>query len=322
MSDDNKLNDIRNVLGFLLAGFGAVLTFVGVRSSEVSTILRNDSPQASLIALVLLLGILAAVSAITVNSEKKVSVSSVWAMGAILFGVGALVIFLIPVGLSPFNVSGWISLGIGCLLVLYGTLALLAGFPSRWHLVDKDHGVGIVDILILASVLLIAIAAYGAIRLESKSQLSFSSQVGASFSTDGPLTTASVDIAATKIPQADWVFVYVYAIPMGISLMNMCESVAPANNVDHCITDPCGTYFADQANICYVLLNGSIVPNATGDVDETLSVPFTTAKFQDVDVRAFICSANNNERCEASLNGQNSRLDWIISTTRGVPNGA
>ncbi len=323
-ASDNKLGDIRNVLGFLLAGFGAVLTFIGVRSSEVSTILRNDGPQASLIALILLLGVLAAVSAITIDSEKKVSFPGAVAMGAILFGVGALVIFLIPVGLSPFNVSGWISLGIGCLLVLCGTLTLFGGSSPRWRLFDKGKGVGIVDILILASVLLIAIAAYGAIRLESKSQLSFSSQVGASFSIDGPLATVLVDIAATKMPQTDWVYVDVYAVPVkGINLMNMCESSVPANIVDHtywvdhCMTDPCvSSYFGNDIGTCNVLLNGSIVPNATGDVDETLSVPFLAAKFQDVDVRAEVCST---AACEGIPTGQNSRLDWIISTTRGLP---
>ena len=115
----------------------------------------------------------------------------------------------------------------------------------------------IIDILILSSVLLIAIAAYGAIRLESKSQLSFSSQVGASFSIDGPLATVSVDIAATKMPQTDWVYVDIYAVPVkGINLMNMCESVVesaaattgivlPGNSYQHvhglihCMTDPC-----------------------------------------------------------------------------------
>lgn len=335
MSDDSKLNDvsnnklgdIRNVLGFLLAGFGAVLTFLGVRSSEVSTILRNDSPQASLIALILLLGVLTAVSAITIDSKKKVSRPSTAAWGLILFGVGALVIFVIPIGQNWFTTSGVISLVIGCLLVVYGTLALLGGEPSRWHLVDKgDKGVGIVDILILASVLLTAIAAYGGIRLESKSQLSFSSQVGASFSTNGTLATVSVDIAATKMPQTDWIFVDVYAVPLkGIDLMNMCESSSVPNGftptywLDHCITDPClGTFFGGDISICNILLNGTIVPNATGDVDETLSVPLLTAKFQDVDVRAEVCS-NSNPACEGIPTGQNSRLDWIISTYRGIP---
>lgn len=190
-----------------------------------------------------------------------------------------------------------------------------SGSPRHWLL---EPIVPLTVILILVSVLFIATSAYGAMRIETDSQLSFSAQVGASFSTDGPLATVSVDIAATKIPQQDWIFVDVYAVPIGTKLMNMCESAVPAsivdrtNTVDHCMTDPCvADYFGNQITTCNVLLNGSIVPNAAGDVDEKLSVPLLTAKYQDVDVRAEVCSLN--EVCEGSLIGQNSRLDWIIS---------
>lgn len=318
MSDDNKLNDIsdnklgdmRNLLGFLLAGFGALLSFLGVRSSEVSTILRNDSVQASVVVVILLFGVLAAVSAIIIDSEKnkkKLPLASVVEMGIILLGLGALVIFAIPIGRNPFTISGWISLVIGCLSVFAGTLALV-GSPPSW----VEQGVGLIDVLILASVLFTAIAAYGAIRLESKSQLSFSSQVGASFTIDGPRTTVSLDIAATKIPQTDWVFIDVYGLPVGISMASSCAGVTQPKGIAPCTTDPC-LYFTRQryASLaqCAVLLNGSIVPNATGDVNETLSVPFLTANYQDIDVRAEVCSP---EGCAGNLTGQNSRLDWII----------
>jgi hypothetical protein len=363
VSENNNLTNIKNVLGFLLAGFGAILSFLGIRSSEVSTILRNNSPQASLIALILVFGVLAAVSAITIDSIKKVNIASAVAIGIVLFGLGALVNFAIPIGPNLFTIDGVISLAIGCLLVVGGTTALLRYRPfwiqrggevrtpigtllpgadeasghrtvrsnddedkrklrKLWLNSAARRPVDLIDLLILASVVLTATAAYGAVRLESKSQLSFSSQVGASFSTNGPLTTVSIDIAATKIPQADWIYVYIFAVPVkGINLTIMCKNGGPKSNINHCITDPCGTYFGDQLDVCNVLLNGTIVPNASGDVDETLSVPFLTAKFQDVDVRAEVCSANANERCEASVTGQNSRLDWIISTTRGMPDG-
>jgi hypothetical protein len=349
MSDDNSLANIRNVLGFLLAGFGAILSFLGIRSSEVSTILRNDSPQATVIALIMLLGVLAAVSAIVAESKKRINLASAAAIGAVLFGLGALVIFAIPVEQDPFTISGIISLAIGCVFVSSGTVALarLRPFWVEQGTSQKDayiiassseHGtwrrlwmksaarwqIDLIDVLILTSVLLTAIAAYGAIRLESKSQLSFSSQIGATFSVDGPLATVSIDISATKIPQADWVVVYVYAVPeKGISLESSCETILPGDaqdTIDHCMTDPCVTrYFGDHIAICNVLLNGSIDPSATGDIDETLQVPFLTARYQDVDVRAEVCSPNPSEVCVGSAAGQNSRLDWNISQSAISP---
>lgn len=326
MSDDDKLTNIRNVLGFLLTGFGAVLTFLGIRSSEVTTILRNNSPQASLIAFILLLGVLAAVCAIATDNKKKINRASAVAIVFILLGLGALTIFFIPIGLDLFTVSGTISLVIGCICVAAGALTLI---PRSFF---TESGIGVVDFLIITSVLLIAIAAYGAMRLESKSQLSFSSQVGATFSVNGSVATVSVDITATKLAQNDWVFVDVYAVPNGTKLAEMCAHyVVPANvpnyrsataaplvqyYINHCTTDPCVYFIAGNyngwPNVCDVLLNGSIVPNATGDVDETLSVPFSISMYEDVDVRAEVCQASNGV-CEGSVNRQNSRLDWVIS---------
>ncbi|MGO8957279.1 MAG: hypothetical protein ACLQFR_07915 [Streptosporangiaceae bacterium] len=211
---------MRNVLGFLLAGFGAILSFLGIRSSEITTVLRNDSLQASLIALILLFGVLTAVSAIASDSRRQIYFRSVLAIGAVLFGVGALVIFAIPIAANLFTVSGAISLVIGCGLVLGGMVALVhyrpfwadegvsdergSGTAAEARSVGRSVGkwpVDIIDILILASVVLTATAAYGAMRLESRSQLSFSAQVAASFSIDGPLATVSMHVAATKIGQ-------------------------------------------------------------------------------------------------------------------------
>jgi hypothetical protein len=355
VSDNDGLTNIRNVLGFLLAGFGAILSFLGIRSSEVTTILRNDAWQASLIAFILLAGVLTAVWAIITKSKKKVFTLNAIAIQVFLLGVGALVIFFLPIGPSSLTTSGTISLVIGCVLMLAGTTALLG--RSSWvrHGNNRKHGrwgrlwlrsaterqVEFIDVLIVASVLLTGIAAYGAMRLESKSQLSFFSQVGASFSVNGPIATASINIAASKLPQVDWIYVDVYAVPVkGIVLMNECDSyVVPylesvthltseeaAAYIPHCISDPC-IYFAGQQqyqpynfpNLCNVLLNGSIVPNATGDVDETLSLPFLMTKYQDIDIRAEVCSPSQG--CQGNPTGQNSRLDWIISNSLIVPTG-
>jgi hypothetical protein len=351
---NNPLNNVRNVLGFLLAGFGAILSFLGVRSSEVTTVLRNDSLQASLIALILLFGVLAAVWAVATDSKRKLSVLSVAAIGGVLAGVAALVVFAIPItaALLPsgtatrqyFTISGAISLAIACILVLLGIATLVHYGPfwvdqatvlpyeanngrrrwQRWAESASKLPVHLVDVLILASVVLIAIAAYGAMRLETKSQLSFSSQVGASFTVDGSLATARIDIAATKIPQSDWVFVDVYAMPAETKLTHACALLykrftIPSTSAP-CMSDPC-LYFSrsryQHLAKCAILSNGSIVPNATGNVDEILSVPFLATEYQDVDIRAEVCSLN--EGCAGSPIGQNSRLDWVIPNSSGKP---
>jgi hypothetical protein len=338
--DNDDLTNIRNVLGFLLAGFGALLSFLGIRSSEISTVLRNDSQRASIIAFILLLGVLAAVSAIVTKSRKRVNTVSAVAIGLVLFGVGALVIFYIPVGSDSESISKWIGAG----LVAAGAIALLISLISgRFWAKYGRYGRGweTTEVLIFTSVMLMAIAAYGAMRLESKSQLSFSSQVGARISVAGPIATVSTDITATKLPADDWVFVDIYAVPATIKpdLESICaNTVVPSLTahlkpgqkrartpglITHCMTDPClylnGLHNSTWPDVCDVLLSGSIVPNATGDVDKTLSTPFVIAKYQDVDIRAEVCSGTTSVVCRGSRSGQNSRLDWVISNSQITP---
>jgi hypothetical protein len=178
-------------------------------------------------------------------------------------------------------------------------------------------------IFILSSVIFIAISAYGGMRLETKSQQSFSSQVGAIFSMDGSLATVQVDITAAKIPQSDWVFLDVYALPAKPTLSAICKLLYKNFKIGSssapCTTDPCLYFGRSQYQHlakCAVLSNGSIVPNANGDVDETVSFPFLAAEYQYVDVRAEVCSISI---CEGSVIGQNSRLDWAIPNTSSNP---
>lgn len=96
-AEDNRLSDVQNLLGFVLAGFGGVLSFIGLRSTEVTTVLRNNSKQASLVALLLLLSVLAAVLSIAIPSTKKVTLVRALAIAVLLLTIGPIVILLIPI---------------------------------------------------------------------------------------------------------------------------------------------------------------------------------------------------------------------------------
>lgn len=429
----NIFGDVQNLLGFLLAGSGAILSFLGLRSTEVTTVLRNNAGPASLLALIFLLGILAAVLTVVIDdTASRASWASAGSLVVALLGLGVLVIHLIPVG----SAAGLSSLVLGCVLVSAGMVFLLISTVARRRPVDAtglflillaaaafivyftplrqradhrlmnadlilggaaallglillipprasrelrmararraqgaaeesaargdeaageaaeaqqasrgNHGwygwqpvdrLPLTSVLVITSVMLIAIGTYGGMRLESKSQLSFSTQVGTAFSVNGPTATASIKIATTKLAQDDWIFVYVYGVPTGTKLASMCSQyVIPAvlaekqpknqtaeaaltrSYLEHCRTDPC-YYFAPGnregwPSACDVLLSGSIDPNAAGDVNETLSVPFKTSSYEDVDVRPEVCQPNPAASCEGAVTGQNSRLDWVIA---------
>ena len=201
-SQNNSWNAVQNLLGFLLAGFGAVLSFIGLRSTEVTTVLRNYPNQASLIALFLLLGVLAAVLTVATQSPltKCTSLPNTAAIVLALFGVGALITFYIPIGSS----SDKLSLVIGLSGVLAGiailVLSIIAQFRTSAHLSRHhwllDRIVPFSVIFILTSVIFIAISTYGAMRLETNSQRSFDAQVVAGVSMNASGETVSAHVTA------------------------------------------------------------------------------------------------------------------------------
>ena len=69
MSQSNSgLGDVRNLLGFLVAGFAGVLNVLGLKSGEIGVVLRNEPVRVSVIATFLLAGALAAVFSIFVTA--------------------------------------------------------------------------------------------------------------------------------------------------------------------------------------------------------------------------------------------------------------
>jgi hypothetical protein len=44
-SEASPLKDVQNILGFLIAGFAGILSFIGLRSGEVSAVLRNPETE-------------------------------------------------------------------------------------------------------------------------------------------------------------------------------------------------------------------------------------------------------------------------------------
>ena len=407
----NTISDVENQLGFLFVGFGAILSFLGLRSAEVTTVLRNDATQASLIALLLLFGVLAAVLAVAIpNSEtRKVSRVSAIAVMLVLFGVGAFVIYAVPISAAPGIAPGILSKELSLILVPLGIVILVIGAiiarmisihkkkaiaerktaiagretaiaeqnkawaeaeialaeeTGQHELRMKDEertaradekaagaGVGgeertaiarekagtakamirsekwydwpltpcipLTVVFLLASVMFIAISTYGAIRLETDSQLSSSVQVAASVETTNSGTMISAHVSASKIEDGSWVGIDVVGLPSAVQMAAECEALQSLvkSNSATCLQDPCAIGRGYLGSQCKIVMGGTVVPDANGDVDETLNAPISSNEFQDIDVRAYICSPKVGCRSVSNTGGTNtSRLDIIIPT--------
>jgi hypothetical protein len=230
----NPWKDIQNVLGFLLAGFAGVLGFLGLGSVEVSSVLRNASLQASLVALMLLLSVLAAVFGVIIDSKERLSWPWTVAIFLLLFAAASWVIYETPTETKPPIVHGTISkfsvihenisliggIALGVLALVFIIIAILLGTDESGN---EDSGVRVQPICILASVILLATSVYGAMRLEAYSQGASSVQISANVSGSTPHTTLSIHVTGFKIRTIGSINIITLGLPSTVSLKSECH---------------------------------------------------------------------------------------------------
>jgi len=314
-SEANPLKDVQNILGFLLAGFAGVLSFLGLQSAEVSTVLRNYSPQASFIALILFLAALTAVYGVAVPGDRKIS----WPWAAIVFvallGIGWLTIRLIPISAKPTKGPGtvsyplsytptfgwlgnWIRIGLlilGIAVVIYALSLTAKNWRARMQL-----------ICIVASVTLLAISVYGAMRLEAFSQRVSSVQISASIAKSSSKTTLSAHVAGYRLETVGYVGVIVSGLPRSFQVVQYCKQKYSGTYAE-CVQNPC-SYIRPFR--CHVVFSAAVPPDANGNLNYTLSDGLVPAKYQDISVQAVVCQVQKG--CNAS-GSPVSKLDIHLS---------
>jgi hypothetical protein len=324
---NNPFKDVQNILGFLLAGFGGIISFLGLQSTEVSTVLRNDPVQASVVAAILTAGMLAAVLTVVINSEVAHAVAwpIVIAIGCLLVALGGLLVYSIPASDSPslrseataalFCVAGLLVLG-WYWLPARSRPPAVAGIvtaPPR----KSVPRLPLTVVFLLAGVTLISMSAYGAMRLETASQRSSSAQVAAALNDSDSAIT--VHVTASKVVGGGYIWISVQGLPATPELAKACKGIDKNLMSDQatCEEDPCGP--GRLQSRCVWLMNGSVAPDASGDVNDTMDIPIKPGQFQDLDIRASICTSS---ACGGTVNvGQEplptegSRVDVLIPQT-------
>lgn len=290
-SRDNPspLKDAQNLLGFLLAGFAGVVGFLGLRSDEVTTVLRNDTRQATVIAFILLLAALAAVIGVAVPKSSRTT----WACTAgtffLLFGLAAFVIYNVPV--SSTSEYGKNSLYAAYCSVGVGIAVLIFAAWLQWR--QKGNIISGQFVLIMASIILLATSMYGAMRLETYSQRNPAVQIAATAARQSNDTTLSVRVTASKLSENGYIGVAVEGLKTGVPVLGVCQVIAsrhklPAivrmRDISLCTENPCS-----YLKTCVVIFGGVFPPDPRGNVDETLDDMLISGQFEDITVRGSIC---------------------------------
>ena len=311
----NFVETAQSLLGFLIAGFAAVLSFIGIKSSELASILRNEEPFIGIVALAFLLSILSAILSIfnsrgarakSNQGEGKVAQGSPkWSNKQfavftllLLFALVAILpaAIRIPFVTSPVQtITSVIASGL-----LISASIVAAPFPGkqRGKLRSWTTGWGKEPFdsqlyFILVSILCLTIASYGALRLESASQASPFAQL------DGSVTTVnknyavlSLSVASAKVPAPDRVDITVTGLPRSVNIETLCNGMKIPLQSFSCVADPCSY----KPSACSSLVGWTVPPNETGAVQETLVFPFSPSYYQRLHIEDQLC-----ERASATL---------------------
>jgi hypothetical protein len=301
---------VQVLAGLLVAGFAGALNFIGLRSEEVSTVLRNEPHYPTFVLSLLVAGILAAIASIFVSPRWHVA-KWVWkATACLLIVVVAVTVIFIPIPNFTSTVERWLAVGF---VGLAGLLAIcfLPGVAA--HLKVPGHkpfapfrdarrksAVLAQGLLVFVAIALSATASYAALRLETRSQLaSTAAQLSAIVTETSGTASLQVSIDASKLASADRVNVSVTGLERDKSIAEFCRNIKSMGTLT-CLLAPCYvtrftqyTYGRARPSGCDSLSSGVYQPNADGSVQQTLTIPFSDSLYQRLELIGQVCIAGS-----------------------------
>jgi hypothetical protein len=261
-SEASPLKDVQNILGFLIAGFAGILSFIGLRSGEVSAVLRNPETEqpASVIVIVLFLAALTAVLAVALGSSRRMQ--ALWAVPITLalLATGALVMRITILNYNLGTIGSLSVVCLGGLAVLTALWALYAPRRKRSSETDEPRTVQTELICILASVTLLGISVFGAMRVEAKFQSVETIRISASVAEkSSKAAVLSAHLTGSRLLVDRYIQITVYGLPKSLGLCKKTKKCAHE-------TSPC----LDSLRARCQLIYGAVVPvDANGQVNYT-----------------------------------------------------
>jgi hypothetical protein len=234
-----------------------------------------------------------------------------------------LTAFLVAGFAGVLNVIGLKSAEIGVVLrndkvwVILIALSLLLGIVIAVVSVFVNNNIAQCSLLIV-SILFTSIAAYGALKTETSSQLDAVAEIGDNIQITGHYDILTLSISASKLSANDWLGVGVSAVPRGkkwniAALCALPASVKYASTSGlGCQGDPCYYFHMIKGNTCTQISGNVIAPNASGGVQRTLKILILPTEFKHVQVLGHTCTPDPKSTGECDPAGSATRLDISI----------
>lgn len=125
-----RLADIRNLLGSLLAGFTGAVNLVGLRNAELTTILRNQGIRVGLASVLLLRALICAISSIFAERSHPSTPLDRWRRDIFPASHLCVCVYVVRRPKTAIWRRGWI-LGCGLLLTVLAITGIFAWVIRR-----------------------------------------------------------------------------------------------------------------------------------------------------------------------------------------------
>ncbi len=286
--------DVTNVLGLLVAGFVGALNLFGLRSGELSAILRNAPASATLLAVLMMVALAAALASLFFPQDKKMPTLSAWGLFALSLSVGSFVIASTPVsGVT----EGWVSdvsYNVGSALAVAAVFLILCGYKR-----GVRSGLPWKLVLITISIIVLSTAVLAAGRVETQSQVNATyPQLAADIKVDEGVGELSLRIEASKMKNGDQISFFVQGYPRKPPMEEACGG---KGHEGPCVTGLCQDH--EDNDPCSHIGTGVINPDALGQAKQTISTSFLARNYQLLVIEATVCEIGK-------AGGDLSKCDW------------
>ncbi|QTD98136.1 hypothetical protein [Streptomyces cyanogenus] len=281
-----RLGDVGNLLGLLLAGFAGALNLVGLSHAELTTILRNQGILVGFASFLLLGALISAISSIFVERGYRIHL---WIAGAVVSGLLAIALFAVYAVRIPKTATWGRGWTLGCSLLL---AALAAAGIAAWVIRRPARpAISLQFTLLIASAILFSSATTTAVRVEARNQaVATFPQLEVSTDLKGDIGEASATVSATKMRDYEHVTLEVYGAPRGSSAKERW---------------PC-------PDKCKFIADIDINPDSFGNVEKKVfKIPFLRSRYKHLTVAAYICEAGQ-ERKDCQFGEKNTAWDLAI----------
>ncbi|MEE1832181.1 hypothetical protein [Streptomyces sp. SP17KL33] len=272
-NQSERLGDVRNLVGLLLAGFTGAVNLIGLRNAELTTILRNQGILVGLASVLLLGALICSIASIFAEGHRLHLLIS-GSVTSFLLAITALAIYAVRIPKTANWARGWI-LGCAVFLAALAVVGIVAWVIRR----PGTPQVSLQFTLLIAAAILFSSAVTTVVRIEARNQAVTSlPQLEASTSLKGGIGEVSARASATKLRDNE----YVLLVVQGLPTETLQEKIDKLEDSDH----PC-----EGTDLCRVLADVDVYPDSFGNITRDFKFPFLLDNYTHLSVGAYICEA-------------------------------